>query len=156
LQWNGNATFSRNIITDFTEYVDNWDTWEQEAYALGKTDLAYSPNFMFNSRLRWLPAKGIQTEFVSSYVGKQYIDNTSNSDRMLNAWFVNHLIFSYSFKTKYIKNINLNFTVNNLFNAEYESNAWIYSYISEGKRQKMDGYFPQAGRHYYTGIEINF
>jgi len=46
--------------------------------------------------------------------------------------------------------------VNNLFNEMYESNAWVYSYIFGGKRYEMDGYFPQAGRHFMVGVDFNF
>ncbi|MDR1937023.1 MAG: TonB-dependent receptor plug domain-containing protein, partial [Tannerellaceae bacterium] len=43
LSWNGNLTLSRNKINGFTEYVDNWDSGEQDAEYLGTTDIAYSP-----------------------------------------------------------------------------------------------------------------
>jgi len=46
--------------------------------------------------------------------------------------------------------------VNNIFNEEYESNAWVYSYILGGKHYKIDGYFPQAGRHFMAGIDFSF
>src|SRR5680860_511526 len=46
LQWNGNATFSQNKIKNFVEYVDNWNTWGQESYEPGTTDLAFSPNII--------------------------------------------------------------------------------------------------------------
>jgi iron complex outermembrane receptor protein len=32
----------------------------------------------------------------------------------------------------------------------------VYSYIYEGKRNKMDGYFPQAGTHFMIGIDFKF
>jgi iron complex outermembrane receptor protein len=41
-------------------------------------------------------------------------------------------------------------------NEEYETNAWVYSYIYEGKRYKMDGYFPQAGTNFLVGVNIRF
>jgi iron complex outermembrane receptor protein len=50
--------------------------------------------------------------------------------------------------------MNLFFVVNNIFDHKYESNAWVYSYIYENQRRKMDGYFPQAGIHFIAGLEI--
>ena len=44
--------------------------------------------------------------------------------------------------------------VNNLFDAAYESNGWVYSYILGGERYRMDGYFPQAGRHFMAGLSV--
>ncbi len=154
LQWNGNTTFSINKVKDFVEYVDNWDTWGQESYDLGTTDLAFSPNVSASSRFTFSPVKKLEFSLVSSYIGKQYVDNTSNEDRALDAWFVNNLIADYTFNTKLFEKITLRLMVNNLFNEKYESNAWVYSYISEGKRTKIDGYFPQAGTHLMFGIDF--
>lgn len=156
LQWDGNATFSKNKINDFTEYVDNWDTWGQEPYDLGTTDLAFSPNIVTNSRLVFSPVKNMSLGFISSYVRKQYIDNTSNEDRILEAYFVNNIKADYSFTTGLFKEIKLHLMVNNIFNEIYETNAWVYSYILGGERFKMDGYYPQAGAHFMFGIDFRF
>jgi len=145
LQWNANATFSSNKIKAFTEYVDNWDTWGQEEYNLGTTNIAFSPNIVANSQLVFTPVKNFDIRFISSFVGKQFIDNTSNDDRILNSYFVNHIKADYNFKTKLFDEITLHVMVNNIFNEVYESNAWVYSYIYNGQRSKMDGLYPQAG-----------
>ena len=156
LNWDANATFSQNKIQNFTEYVDNWDTWGQDAISLGKTDLAFSPNVIVNSKISYEPAEGLNFSLLSNYVGDQYIDNTSNANRKLNAWFVNNLKVDYSLKGLLFREINLHLQVNNLFNTEYESNAWVYSYIYGGERFKMDGYYPQAGTNFLAGIDFKF
>jgi len=156
LQWSGNATFSMNKIKNFTEYVDNWDTWGQDAFELGTTDLAFSPNIVANSQFSFSPGKDFTLAFISSYVGKQYIDNTSNEDRRINAYFVNNIQASYHFRAPVFDEIVLHAMVNNLFNSMYESNAWIYSYILDGERYKMDGYFPQAGINFMVGADFKF
>lgn len=156
LQWNGNTTFSINKIKDFTEYVDNWDTWGQEVFELGTTDLAFSPNVITNSSFVFTPMKNLNFNFVSSYVGKQYIDNTSSEDRILKSWLVNNLTADYSFNTRLFSEIVIRAAVNNLLNEKYESNAWVYSYIYEGERYKLDGYFPQAGTHFMIGLDFKF
>lgn len=151
-----NATFSQNKISDFTEYVDNWDTWEQEANNIGETDLSFSPNIIVNGKISYELFKNFKAEFISKHVGKQYIDNTSNNDRSIDPYFVNDLKFSYSLKTKSIKEIGFNLLVNNIFNHEYESNAWAYRYILGGEEYLMDGYFPQAGINILGGITLKF
>jgi iron complex outermembrane recepter protein len=156
LQWDANATFSQNKIRNFTEFVDDWDTGEQQAFAPGTTDLAFSPNIIANSQLRWNPVKNSGISLISNYAGKQYIDNTSNKDRALNPWLINNLVADYSFTTGLFDQITARLSVNNLFNVEYESNAWVYSYILGGERYKMDGYFPQAGRHFMIGVDLRF
>ena len=156
LQWNVNATFSRNKISNFTEYVDNWDTWGQEVLELGATDLSFSPNLTGNSQIVFSPIKNIDISLVSSYVGKQFIDNTSNSDRILDAYFINNLKANYSFKTNWFEGITLHVMINNLLNEKYESNAWVYSYYLGGERFKQDGYFPQADRNFMFGVDFKF
>ncbi len=156
LQWNANATFSSNKIKAFTEHVDNWDTWGQEEYNLGTTDIAFSPNFVANSQLVFTPLKNFDIRFISSFVGKQFIDNTSNDDRILDSYFVNHIKADYNFKTKLFDEITLHVMVNNIFNEVYESNAWVYSYIYNGQRSKMDGLYPQAGAHFMFGVDFRF
>jgi len=156
LQWNANATFSKNKIKDFIEYVDDWDTGGQQVFELGTTDLAFSPNFIGNSQLLFTPAKNFSISLISNYVGKQYIDNTSNDDRALDAYFVNNLKIDYSFETGFFDEIVLHGMVNNLFNEEYESNAWVYSYYLGGERFKQDGYFTQAGTNFLFGVDFKF
>jgi iron complex outermembrane receptor protein len=155
LRWDGNITLSRNKIRDFTEYVDDWDTWNQQTINLGTTDLAFSPGISGNGQLSWKPGK-LSVSLMTSYIGKQFIDNTASDDRILNAYWVNHLNMEYKLSSRFFNKISLFMQINNLLNEEYESNAWIYSYYLGGIRYKMDGYFPQAGRHYLAGISLSF
>jgi len=50
----------------------------------------------------------------------------------------------------------LNFSLNNVFNEMYESNAWVYRYISGNQEYEMNGYFPQAGINFLAGISLKF
>jgi iron complex outermembrane receptor protein len=151
-----NATISSNKINNFTEYVEDWDNGGLIANVIGKTDLAYAPNITASSVLSFKPCNDFEISFLSNYVGKQYIDNTANNDRKLNAYLVNSLKVEYTLKQKLFKGLKFNLLVNNLFNKEYESNAWVYSYFYEGKRNKMDGYFPQAGTNFIFSVSVGF
>lgn len=156
LQWNVNATFSQNKIKDFTEYVDDWDNGGQQAFYLGTTNIAFSPNVITNSLFTVTPIENLRFSLISSYVSKQFIDNSSNNDRILDAYFVNNFQADYSFKTTVFSKITFHLQVNNLLNQMYETNAWVYSYIYEGERFKMDGYFPQAGTNFMFGVDFKF
>jgi iron complex outermembrane receptor protein len=151
-----NATISQNKIMDFKDYTDNWDTWGQEIDTLGTTDLAFSPNVIVNGNISYEIFKNFKTSFISKYVGKQYIDNTSSNSRSIDPYFVNDLKFTYTLKTKSVKEIGFNLLISNLFNHEYESNAWTYKYSLGGERYIMDGYFPQAGINVIGGISLKF
>lgn len=156
LNINANATYSTNKIKDFTEYVDNWDTGAQYENNLGKTDLSFSPDVITNASIAYEVFKNFTAEYKFKYVGRQYIDNTSNKDRSIDPYHVSDLKFSYSLRTEFIREIGFNLLVNNIFNHEYESNAWVYRYIFGGEEYAMDGYFPQAGINLIGGITLKF
>ena len=92
----------------------------------------------------------------TKYVGKQYIDNTESTERMLNAYLIHNLSFLYTIKNKIFKEITCQFVINNLFNTKYETNAWVYKYIEGGTLRVMDGYFPQAGINWMFRAGVKF
>lgn len=156
LKIDANATFSTNKILNFTEYVDNWDDANglQSATFYKSTDIAFSPNVIANGLITYNPLKKMEVSFISQYVGSQFIDNSSSENRMLEPYFVNNLAASYTINIKGLKAVVLNLQVNNIFNHQYESNAWVYSYIYENRRYEMDGYFTQAGINFLVGFTI--
>lgn len=156
-QWSGNATFSKNKAKDFVAYVDNWDTWVQKEEKIGTTTLAYSPDIIANSIFILTPVKNLEVALQSNYVSKQYLDNTANDSRSIDAYFVNNLLFNYNFQpNKWFRNISLNLQVKNIFDTEYETNGWVYRYIEKNKETKLDGLFPQAGLHVMGGVTFTF
>ncbi|WP_320017962.1 TonB-dependent receptor [Labilibaculum manganireducens] len=153
--WKGNLSLSENKIKNFTEGVENWDEGGNSLFYLGKTNIAFSPNVIANSIFSYNKS-GFGVQLIDQYVGKQYIDNSSNNNRSLDAYTVSNMNFSYEFKPEFAESIKFNVSVNNVFDAEYESNAWVYSYISSGERFAMDGYFPQAGINFLAGVTVRF
>jgi iron complex outermembrane recepter protein len=164
-------TLSENKIISHTEYVDNWDTWGQEKIDYENTDLAFSPSIIWASQFNLKLNDKMQIDFISKYVGEQFIDNTSFEDRMLDDYLVNNLRVSYKWNSKIFKTSKLTLQVNNLLNNEYVSNAWVYRFISDGwdprgsdpyvntdseKGYNMAGYFPQATRNYLLGLTLGF
>ena len=154
--WKMNMTLSRNRINGFTDYVEDWDNGGMIETPIGKTDIAFSPSVTGNSILSFKSGKKLEISLLSNYVGKQYIDNTASDNRKLDAYFVNNLKFDYQLKQRLFKSVKLNLLINNIFNRMYESNAWVYSYFYEGKRNKMDGYFPQAGTNFLVSVNVDF
>jgi iron complex outermembrane recepter protein len=155
LGWNINATYSQNRINNFTEYIDNYDTWIQDEVFHKTTKLAFSPEIVLGSSFD-LNIKKVNIILNSKYVGEQFIDNTSNNDRKLDAYLVNDLKFIRSFKLKSYCSIDLMVNINNILNEEYETNAWVYQYNEGGVNKAIDGYFPQAGRNYQAGLILRF
>ncbi len=157
MNWQVNATFSKNKILNYVNYLDNWDTWpEQLVDSIGTTDISFSPNIIAASNLNIEPVKRFKISLVSKYVGRQFIDNTANLDRSLNPFFVNNLEFYYSVKPKAIRQIDFWVHLNNIFNVKYETNAWVYRYATGGEEYELNGYFPQAEFNFMVGINIKF
>ena len=157
ISWDLNATFSENKISNFASYTDNWNTWpEQNIETLGTTDISFSPDIIAGSSLNFKPLKNLEASLNSQYVGRQYIDNTSNINRSLDPYFVNNLKLKYSVYPHFIKQIDFMISLNNIFNEEYETNAWVYRYYYDDVEYEMNGYFPQAKFNFMAGINIRF
>jgi len=156
LNWYGNLTLSRNIIPVFIDLTDNWDTGGQDNLTLKNKTISFSPSVIAGSVIDYNPFKDLHLGLSTKYVGKQYIDNTQNSDRMLNSYLIQNMTVSYLIKNKMFKELNCQFAVNNLFNKQYETNAWVYKYNEGGSQYIMDGYFPQAGINCMFKIDVKF
>jgi iron complex outermembrane recepter protein len=154
LKWEPSITLSHNKIDTFTEYIDNWDEGGQTAVNHTNTDLSFSPSVVANSSISLMVSRGFHFNFISKFVGKQYIDNTQSSDRQLEPYFVNNLLINYTLNPGFVKEIGFSLIINNIFNEQYESNAWVYRYSYENSLQKLDGYFPQAGINFMAGIVV--
>ncbi len=170
-----NAAFSRNKVTTFTEYRDNWDTGGQDAITYTHTDLAFSPNVIARAELGWtILQSNTQTLAVSlagKYVGRQFLDLTSNANTQLPAYFFSDLRLNYDLTKVAGRQISLILAVNNLFDARYSSNGWTYRYTSAGYDGRPDdpytrlegvstynltGFFPQAGRSWMGTVVLKF
>lgn len=149
-----NAAVSQSKIKQFIEKVDNWDLGEQITNDFGKTDLAFSPNLVAGMDIEWTPIESLKLLLNGKYVSKQYIDNTSSSDRSLDAYFVSNFRTEYTLTPKFLKELTVFVNINNILDAEYETNAWVYRYYYEGEYHKYDGYFPQAGINFIAGLSL--
>ncbi|MBN2632194.1 MAG: TonB-dependent receptor [Bacteroidales bacterium] len=160
MEWNMNLTLSRNKIAGFTEYYTYYDTitWEQEykSKALGLVDIAYSPSVICSGDLALHIRKNLEMHLTGKYVGKQYFDNTMSSDRMIDPYFVNNLMISWEPEVKKTKGIRLRLFVNNIFDAQYESNAYGGNWYEGGVEKTWSYYFPQAGINYMLSAGITF
>jgi iron complex outermembrane recepter protein len=163
-----NATFSQNKIKEFDYIV--YDEQHIDYVTVSKnpiltnyknTNIAFSPNTIVGGSLTFTPIDGLAFGFISKYVGKQYLDNTSTESRSMKSYFVNNLSVSYKLKPKWIKEIDFNVLANNVFDKEYVSNGYTYSYYyrpqgSTDNAITENFYYPQAGINFLTGITLKF
>lgn len=154
--WNIKGTFSINKILDYTEYVDDWDSGIQRMNHLGQTDISFSPNIVASNEFVFTPLTNFNIALSTQFVSRQFIDNSSNKNYSLKPYCVSNLNLSYCLHTKAVSDIEFFFRINNLFNAKYESNAWIYRYYLDGRECYQDGYFPQATINFMGGVRLKF
>jgi len=158
LQWNATAAISQNKVKAFTEYVDNWDPpYNEMEIRHTNTDLAFSPNTVLGSMLRFKVYKGIDIDIISKYVSRQYLDNTQNANRSLDGFFRNDLRLHLA-KKKFIGlgSIDLSVQVNNVLGEKYEPNGYSFSGIISGERYDFNYLYPMAGRNYLAMLTLSF
>ena len=160
LSWGATATFSKNKVKNFTEFLDMYDDdfeWTgQTEQSYGTTDIAFSPSIIASSEIAFNPIKRAEIAFISKYVGDQYLDNTSNSARKIDDYFVNDLRLRYDLKLKQVKNLGLTLLVNNIFSEKYVNNGWTYAYLYSGNVTADNAYYPQATRNFLLSLNVKF
>ena len=155
VRWDASVTLSRNQINNFKEYVDDWDTGNQQSFEYKSTPIAYSPSVIWNNAFT-VNFGRFEAKLSEQYVGKQYLDNTGSDERSLDAYFVSNLRLSYALAVKKLRGIDFSLLVNNLTDSQYISNGWSYSYFTGGKRYSDLGFYPQAGINVLVGLTIKF
>lgn len=151
--WQANATVSRNRIENFVEYITDYDTYEEKAIQHGETNISFSPSIVAGSTLTLKTGK-LETAFLTKFVGKQYLDNTSNEGRILKPYMTQDIRFMYPVATKWSKKLDFTLLLNNVANTLYSSNGYSYSYIYEGKTITENFYYPQAEFNFLAGLVI--
>jgi len=131
-------------------------TSEYKSRELGKVDIAYSPSVTASSDLALKLIPSLKIHLISKYVGKQYFDNTMNSERMLDPYLVNNVLVDFEPKTKHLRGAEIQLLINNIFNTEYESNAYGGNWFEDGIEKSWSYYFPQAGTNVMFRAGIMF
>jgi iron complex outermembrane receptor protein len=156
LAWGLTASLSNNKIKNFTEFVDDYDNGGQIQNNYEDVDLAFSPKFIGSSELSLRPFKRTEIALLSKYVSDQYLDNTSNSARKLDAFFVNDLRLAYNTSFRGLKNVGLTLLINNVFSEKYESNGYTFSYLYGGSFTTENFYFTQAPGNFLLSLSLKF
>lgn len=160
----GNLAISRNKIAEFTEYIDDYSAAEffQEEITYTDTDIAFSPNAVASAILDYKPTKNFEISLLNKYVGSQFMDNTMNENRKLDAFWTTDLRFNYALRPRFVKNMEFTLMVYNIFNKLYEPNGYTFSYFLPGEggagRQLTteNFYYPMAGTNFLAGVKLRF
>ncbi len=152
-----NLTLSSNKNLNFVASKDG------ELVELGKSNIAYSPNFIAANIFTYNPYQNFQINLFSKYVGKQYMGNIDSQASVLESYFVNDLNLIYEIKSIPIfKSLIITGLINNIFNVKYVSNGYFFTYDDTwsvpGETTTIEGagYYPQAGINFLIGINLKF
>ncbi|MGB0864515.1 MAG: TonB-dependent receptor [Saprospiraceae bacterium] len=172
-EWSGNVAFSNNQILQFDEYLDAYDgdfNWiGKDTLSHENTNIAFSPNFILGNQLTYKPfinnsrinkKHQLDISLLTKWIGKQYIDNSNGHS--IDPYMTNDIRVRYGYKFgnsaigKFFDEASVNLLVKNIFNIEYEPNAWSYRYNFDGSLSQDIGYYPQAGTNVMLSVNLRF
>ena len=171
----GNLTLSQNKVSAYNEYIDDWDSGNQIKKVHQNTNLPFSPSAIAGTQLNYCifdkNARKISLELRSKYVGKQYLDNSSDETAVLPAYFQHDLLLNLATISKKFGTADLSLVMFNVFNNNVISNGWVYRYYTTYNPLAEDpysvngraaniynqiGYFPQAFRNFSATLRFRF
>lgn len=151
------VAWSTNKNKDFVTSIDG------ELINLGTTHISYSPDLIISNNLVYQPLDNLYVSFLTKYVGRQYMGNTDSPQSVLGSFFVNDLNIVYEWrKVPWFSSVVFTGMVYNIFDTEYSSNGYYYTYEDDwsvpGQVTTMEGaaYYPQAGIHFLAGLTLKF
>jgi len=156
LSWAVTATLSRNKIKEFTEFIYDDANGDLTTFSYNNTNIAFSPSIIASSEINYTVLPNASIAFLSKYVGKQNLDNTSADSRILSSFFVNDVRLMYNTPLAGIKNVGLSLLINNVFSTLYESNGGTYPYLYAGDLSRSNYYYPQATRNFLLSLNVKF
>lgn len=156
----GNCTFSQNKILDFTEFLDssdvNYTIYKQSQKKYKLSDISFSPNLVASQNITVKPINQLELSLIFKQVGRQFLDNTSNTRRSINPYSLIDLMIHYSVKTTLIPQIDLMLTIYNLSNQQYETNGYTYSYYTGSNLMTQNFLATAAPRNFLIGLNLKF
>ena len=148
-------TLSQNRIKQFTEFMDDYDQYTQVAIQHNNTAIALSPAITTNRTFNWRPNDKLSFFWTTKYISKQYLDNTQNEARVLDAYFLNDINAHWTIVNKAKYKMLLQFYVNNILDVKYAPNGYTYSYIYDRATITSNNFYPMAGRNYWLSLKID-
>ena len=156
---NSSLSISRNLVYNFNEtlydYGADFSQYNIIENKYDITDLAFSPGFILNNHFEWKANKFLSFILNSKYVGKQYLDNTSNEKRVLKDFLINDFKIQTNLTNNVFNNLFFKIEINNIFNVKYSSNGYTFGYYGGMDYEVRENYFyPQATRNIMFSISI--
>ena len=153
LNISANISFSENKNVDYkTNYNGVITDW-------GDTDISFSPNVISSAGIQFIASQDLTFTLLNKFVGNQYMSNTESNISKLSSYSTTDLNILYTIKNSaYFSEIIVTAMINNIFNKEYVSNGYYYTYDDTWSDPNLittiegTGYYPQAKRNFLLGL----
>ncbi len=152
-----NVALSSNKNVDFIFQEDG------ELVNLGNTNLSYSPEIVAGNAFVYRPMQNLEISLLSKFVGEQFLGNIDSELSRLDSYFINDVNVVYEIKgVPFVKSIYLSALVNNIFNVEYVSNGFFFTFDDDFSEPGVittvegAGFYPQATTNFLVGATVRF
>ena len=153
LNISANISLSENKNVDYkTNYNGVITDW-------GDTDISFSPNVISSAGIQFIASQDLTFTLLNKFVGNQYMSNTESNISKLSSYSTTDLNILYTIKNSaYFSEIIFTAMINNIFNKEYVSNGYYYTYDDTWSDPNLittiegTGYYPQAKRNFLLGL----
>ncbi|GAK98794.1 thiamin-regulated outer membrane receptor Omr1 [Nonlabens ulvanivorans] len=160
---NSKLTIQPNLALSSNKNKETRRSFDGELQNLGSTDIAFSPEVVAANAIVFQPIKNLQVSLLSKFVGEQFMSNTEAQESKLDSYFTNDINLIYTIKPRSVfKTIVLTALVNNIFDEKYESNGYYFTYDDDFSNPgtittvEGNGFYPQAGINFLTGVTLTF
>ncbi len=160
---NSKLTIQPNLALSSNKNKETIRSFDGELQNLGSTDIAFSPEVVAANAIVFQPIKNLQVSLLSKFVGEQFMSNTEAQESKLDSYFTNDINLIYTIKPRSVfKTIVLTALVNNIFDEKYESNGYYFTYDDDFSNPgtittvEGNGFYPQAGINFLTGVTLTF
>ncbi|HIB46948.1 MAG TPA: TonB-dependent receptor [Flavobacteriaceae bacterium] len=130
---------------------------------LGNTNISFSPEIVAGNAILYRPMSNLEFGFLSKFVGEQFMGNIDSEVSKLDSYFINDLNINYTVTSlPVVREIVFSALVNNLFNVEYVSNGYFFTFDDDFSNPPTvttvegAGFFPQATINFLVGATVKF
>jgi iron complex outermembrane recepter protein len=152
----GNLNVSQNEISEYTEYIYSWTSSDFVSNSFKNTTIAFSPKVVTNLGLDYELSKYLSARVSGKYISEQFLDNTGDLSRALDAYSLLDASLHFHKKVKNSMPLFLDLFLYNLGNTRYAANGYTFSTLAASEVATFNYVFPQAGFHFMLKAGFRF